>query len=72
VRAYGAVFGLAVARLPIARAVLVLAGIVWGAVVFVISAFIGLPAAAVFDSGDQITDMAETRHRHRPTPAEQS
>jgi len=58
--AYGVVFGLAVARLPIARAMLLLAGIVWGAVAFVISSFIGLPvAAAVFDSGDQITDMAE-------------
>jgi hypothetical protein len=57
---YGAIFAVAVARLPIARAVLVLAGIVWGAVAFVVSSFIGLPvAAAVFDSGNQITDMAE-------------
>jgi hypothetical protein len=57
---YGAIFGLAVARLPLSRALLVLAGIVWGALVFVFSSFIGLPvAAALFDSGDQITDMAE-------------
>lgn len=57
---YGAIFAVAVARLPIARVLLVLAGIVWGALVFVISAFVGLPvAAAVFDSGDQITDMAQ-------------
>ncbi|MDQ4055118.1 MAG: hypothetical protein M3237_20815 [Actinomycetota bacterium] len=57
---YGVIFALAVARLPLARALLVLAGVLWGALVFVISAFIGLPvAAAVFDSGDQITDMAE-------------
>lgn len=57
---YGAVFGLVVSRLHVGLAVLAGAGLVYGAIVFVLSAFIGLPiAAAVFDSGDPITNMAE-------------
>lgn len=58
--AYGAVFGLVVSRLGVGRAVLVGLGVLWGAVVFVASAFVGLPAAAaVFDAGAPIRDMAE-------------
>jgi hypothetical protein len=39
---------------------LVGAGLVYGALVFVVSAFIGLRfAAAIFNSGDQITHMAK-------------
>jgi hypothetical protein len=57
---YGAIFGLAVARLRLGTALLAGIGIVYGAVVFAVSAWIGLPiAAALFDSGDQITNMAE-------------
>lgn len=57
---YGAVFGLVVSRLDLKFGMLVGAGAVYGALVFVISAFIGLPvAAAVFGSGDQITHMAK-------------
>ena len=41
-------------------AALAAAGLVWGAAVFALSAFIGLPiAAALFGSGDQIANMAE-------------
>jgi len=58
--AYGAIFGLAVARLRLGTALLAGLGVVYGAVVFAVSAWIGLPvAAALFDSGDQITNMAE-------------
>lgn len=58
--AYGAIFGLIVARLPLGVLVLAGAGLVWGAIVFVFSSFIGLPvAAALFDSGDPIENMAE-------------
>jgi hypothetical protein len=57
---YGAVFGLIVARLRLGTAALAGAGLVWGAVVFALSAFIGLPiAAALFGSGDQIANMAQ-------------
>jgi hypothetical protein len=57
---YGALFALAVARLGLGTGVLAAAGLVWGAVVFVVSAFVGLPlAAAIFDSGDPISNMAE-------------
>ena len=58
--AYGAIFGLAVSRLRLGAALIAGLGIVYGAVVFAVSAWIGLPiAAAVFDSGDQIENMAE-------------
>jgi hypothetical protein len=57
---YGALFAVAVSRRALGAAVLSLAGLVWGGLVFLFSAFIGLPvAAALFDSGDQVTDMAE-------------
>lgn len=57
---YGALFGLIVSRLDLNLAVLAGAGLVYGAVVFAFSAFVGLPlAAAIFDSGDPITNMAE-------------
>ena len=57
---YGALFAAAVSRLASGKAVLTLAGLAWGGLVFLISAFIGLPiAAALFDSGDQVTNMAE-------------
>lgn len=57
---YGAVFGLVVSRVDLKFGMLVGAGVVYGALVFVISAFIGLPvAAALFGSGDQITHMAK-------------
>lgn len=57
---YGAVFAVAVSMLALGRAVLSLAGLLWGGLVFVLSSFIGLPvAAALFDSGDQIKNMAE-------------
>jgi hypothetical protein len=57
---YGAVFGLIVARLRLGTAALTGAGLVWGAAVFALSAFIGLPlAAALFGSGDPIANMAQ-------------
>jgi len=57
---YGAVFGLAVSKLRLGTALLAGLGLVYGAVVFAVSAWIGLPiAAALFDSGEQITNMAE-------------
>jgi hypothetical protein len=56
---YGVAFGLIVSRLRVGVAGLAGIGLVWGAVVLVLSAFIGLPiAAALFNSGDQITNMA--------------
>ena len=56
---YGAVFAVIVSRLSLSKGLLVAAGVVWGAVVFTVSTWIGLPiAAAVFDSGDQIANMA--------------
>jgi hypothetical protein len=57
---YGAVFGLLVARVRLGTAALAGAGLVWGAAVFALNAFIGLPiAAALFGSGDQIANMAQ-------------
>ena len=56
---YGAVFAIAAAIMQARGPVLIAAGAVWGAVVFVISSFIALPiAAALFSSGDQISQMA--------------
>jgi hypothetical protein len=58
--AYGAIFGLAVSKLRLGTAPLAGLGIVYGAIVFAASAWIGLPlAAAIFDSGDPIENMAE-------------
>lgn len=57
---YGAMFAVVVSRLGLGRLLLVGVGLVYGAVVFGVSAWIGLPVAAgIFDSGDQINDMAE-------------
>jgi hypothetical protein len=68
---YGAIFGAIVSQLKnLGAAVIAVAGLVYGGVVFVVSAFIGLPlAAAVFGVGDlaegdmagmnPIADMAE-------------
>lgn len=56
---YGAVFGLVVSRLNLKLALLASVGLVYGAIVFAMSSFIGLPlAAAIFDSGDPIKSMA--------------
>lgn len=56
---YGAVFAIVVSRLSLGKAVVVGAGVGYGAVVFAMSSWVGLPvAAAVFNSGDQITHMA--------------
>jgi hypothetical protein len=57
--AYGALFGLAVYRFALGTGKLILAGLVWGLVVFLFSAFVGLPlAAGVLGSGPQIAHMA--------------
>ena len=57
---YGAVFGLVVSRLHLRRGPLLAAGLAYGGLVFVMSAFVGLPvAAAIFDAGDPISNMAE-------------
>lgn len=58
--AYGAVFGGIAHRLRLGGVVLTGAGVVYGFVVFALSAYLALPAAAaVFDSGDPIENMAE-------------
>lgn len=55
---YGAMFAVVVARLALGRGLL--ASLVYGAMVFAVSSWIGLPiAAGIFDSGDQITHMAK-------------
>lgn len=57
---YGAVFGLIASRLRLGVAALAGVGMVYGFLVFVFSVYIGLPlAAAIFDSGDPIRNMAE-------------
>lgn len=57
---YGAVFALIVSRLRLGLAPLAGVGMVYGFLVFVTSAYIGLPiAAAIFGSGDPIKNMAE-------------
>ncbi|MFR9749718.1 hypothetical protein ACL02S_01635 [Nocardia sp. 004] len=57
--AYGAIFGVIVQFAKLRGAAVIAAGTVWGAIVFVFSAWIGLPlAAALFDGGDPIRDMA--------------
>jgi hypothetical protein len=57
---YGAMFGLVISRMHLGRGTLLAAGLVYGGLVFVMSAFVGLPlAAAVFDAGDPISNMAE-------------
>jgi hypothetical protein len=57
---YGVVFGLVTSRLRLGVAGLAGAGLVYGFLVFVVSAYLGLPlAAAIFGSGDPIKNMAE-------------
>jgi len=57
---YGAIFGVIASRLRLGLAALAGIGLVYGFLVFVVSAYIGLPlAAAIFDSGDPIKNMAE-------------
>ncbi|QZY29121.1 hypothetical protein [Nocardioides coralli] len=57
---YGVLFTVVAVRLHVGAAVLAGLGLLWGAVVFVLSAFVALPAAAtVFDAGEPIRDMAE-------------
>lgn len=57
---YGALFGLAVSWLQPRTLVMAGLGLVYGAIVFAVSAFVALPvAAAVFDAGDPIRNMAE-------------
>ncbi|GAC1382529.1 MAG: hypothetical protein NVSMB48_13340 [Marmoricola sp.] len=56
---YGAVFGVIVSRLALNGGMLAGIGMVYGFVVFLLSAYIALPvAAAIFNSGDAITHMA--------------
>ena len=57
---YGVGFGVLASLTRMRGMALVAAAVVWGGFVFVISSFVGLPlAAAIFNSGDQITNMAE-------------
>lgn len=57
---YGAIFGVIVSRLRLGVAALTGIGLLYGFLVFVVSAYIGLPvAAAIFDGGDPIRNMAE-------------
>ena len=57
---YGAVFGVIASRLRLGLAALAGVGMVYGFLVFVMSAYIGLPlAASIFNSGDPIKNMAE-------------
>lgn len=56
---YGAIFAVVARLLRWRGALLVGAAMVWGLIVFAISAWIGLPiAAALFGGGDPIRDMA--------------
>ncbi len=57
---YGAGFGLIASKLRLGLAALAGVGMAYGFLVFVMSAYIGLPlAASIFNSGDPITNMAE-------------
>jgi len=57
---YGAAFGVVASRLRVGIAALTGIGMAYGFLVFATSAYPGLPlAAAVFDSGDPIRNMAE-------------
>lgn len=57
---YGAVFGVTASRLRLGLAALAGVGMAYGFLAFVTSAYIGLPlAAAIFNSGDPIKNMAE-------------
>lgn len=57
---YGAIFAVVVSRFALRAALVVAAGVVWGALVFAFSTWIGLPAAAaILGAGDPIRNMAE-------------
>lgn len=57
---YGAAFAVGIRSLNLGQAALVGVGALWGAIVFAMSSWIGLPIAAkLFGSGDQITHMAK-------------
>lgn len=57
---YGLMFGLVVGRLRWRGATVVIAGAVYGVMVFAISSWIALPlAGSIFSSGDQIKNMAQ-------------
>ncbi len=57
---YGAVFGVIASKLRLGLAALAGVGMVYGFLVFAMSAYIGLPlAASIFNSGDPIKNMAE-------------
>lgn len=57
---YGAVFGVIASKLRLGLAALAGVGMVYGFLVFAMSAYLGLPlAAAIFNSGDPIKNMAE-------------
>lgn len=57
---YGAVFAVVVNMLKRSGPMLLALGLLWGALVFLFSAFVALPVmAAIFSSGDQITHMAQ-------------
>ena len=56
---YGAIFGLITSRLHLGLAAFAGIGLVYGFLVFAVSAYVGLPvAAAIFGSGDPIRNMA--------------
>jgi hypothetical protein len=55
---YGAILGLAVARLRLGTGVLALVGLVYGAIVFAVSAFVGLPLAAEIFGVDDLAEGA--------------
>ncbi|OOL32704.1 hypothetical protein GQ85_05825 [Rhodococcus rhodochrous] len=56
---YGIVFALIARVAKLHGITLIIGGMIYGVLVFAVSAWIGLPlAAAIFSSGDQITDMA--------------
>jgi hypothetical protein len=56
---YGVMFAVVALALRLRGPVLVAAGVLWGAMAFLVSSFVALPVAAkLFGSGDQITHMA--------------
>ena len=56
---YGVLFAVIVRMAKLRGMTLILAGMIYGAVVFAVSAWVGLPlAATIFSAGDPITNMA--------------
>jgi len=56
---YGVLFAVIVRMAKLRGMTLLLAGMIYGAVVFAVSAWVGLPlAATIFSAGDPITNMA--------------